>query len=204
MFVTRRWCCVALCSAVLMAGSSPTWAGKFNRIISVGDNAPAWRDLPGTDDKRHALDDLKSAKLTVLIFSCNHCPVMQSYEPMLIAMQQAYAARGVKFVAISCSRFKSDLMPAMKERAKASGLNFPYLHDESQAIGRAYGAGVTPTIFVITPQRKIAYMGAVDNGQGKPAQADKHYLRDALDALLDGREPETTESKPIGCGIIYE
>ncbi|MBL8826609.1 MAG: redoxin domain-containing protein, partial [Planctomycetaceae bacterium] len=185
--MTRRSCGAILVVLAFIASASPTWAGKFNRIISVGDTAPAWRDLPGTDDRPHSLDDFKSAKLTVLIFSCNHCPVMQSYEPLLIAMQKAYAARGVKFVAISCSRFKSDLMPAMKERAAASGLNFPYLHDDSQATGRAYGVGVTPTIFVITPERKIAYLGAVDNGQGKPAQADKHYLRDALDALLDGR-----------------
>jgi peroxiredoxin len=189
---------------VLLLIATPAWAGKFNRVLSVGDAAPAWRDLPGTDEQRHSSDDFKDAKLTVLVFSCNHCPVMRSYESILIDMQRQYAARGVRFVAVSCSLYEADLLPAMKVRAKESGLNFPYLHDESQKIGQAYGATVTPQIFVITAERKIGYMGAIDNGQGKPAQADKHYLRAALDALLSGREPETTESKAIGCGIIYD
>lgn len=189
---------------VLLLAHSPAWAGKFNRMLSAGDSAPAWPALPAADDRRYASDDFRSAKLTVLIFSCNHCPVMRSYESILIDMQRQYTERGVRFVAVSCSLYEADLLPAMKTRAKESGLNFPYLHDESQKIGLAYGATVTPQVFVITADRKIGYLGAIDNGQGKPAQADKHYLRDALEALLAGREPSVVESKAIGCGIIYE
>lgn len=190
--------------SILLLLTSVSQAGKFNRQLNVGDAAPAWGDLQGTDDKLHSLDDFKDAKLTVLIFSCNHCPVMRGYEPVLIQMQREYAAKGVRFVAISCSLFEADLLPAMKARAAESALNFSYLHDPLQKSGRAYGAGVTPEIFVITADRKIGYMGAIDNGQGKPSRADKHYLRLALNALLSGREPDTTETKAIGCGIIYE
>jgi len=194
----------ALLFCVLLVSLNVASAGKFNRQLSVGDIAPAWESLPGVDDARHSFKDLRDAKLAAVVFACNHCPIMKSYEPILIDLQKQYADRGVRVVAISCSLYEGDLLPAMKERAKTAGWNFPYLHDESQKIGRAYGATATPQVFVLQPNRTLVYTGAIDNGMGKPSQADKHYLRDALDALLAGREPEVTETRAIGCGIVYE
>jgi peroxiredoxin len=96
-----------------------------------------------------------------------------------------------------------DKLEKMKERAAEKKFSFPYLYDPSQAIGLAYGAKVTPHVFVLDQQRKIAYVGAVDDNV-KATEAKTHYLRDALDALLAGKQPPNTETKPVGCVIQYE
>jgi hypothetical protein len=96
----------------------------------------------------------------------------------------------------------------MKERAKKKEFNFPYLHDDSQDSARAYGAEKTPSVFLLGTAdkdgaRKIAYMGAVDN-HDEETKATKRYLRDAIDAVLAGKTPATTETKPLGCGIRFD
>ena len=55
--------------------------------LNVGDAAPDWSALPGIDDKNHALADFKDAKLVVLIFTCNHCPVATAFEDRIVALQ---------------------------------------------------------------------------------------------------------------------
>ena len=91
----------------------------------------------------------------------------------------------------------------MKKRAADKGFNFPYLYDASQKIGRDYGATVTPHVFVLDQDRKIAYIGAVDDKQDVD-KARRHYLRDALDALLAGKAPPQAVTRQFGCGIRYE
>ena len=91
----------------------------------------------------------------------------------------------------------------MKERAKQKKFNFPYLYDPSQKIGRDYGAKVTPHVFVLDQKRRIAYMGAVDDKMDA-GEVNKSYLRDAIDALLDGKTPPETTTQQFGCSIKYE
>jgi hypothetical protein len=78
------------------------------------------------------------------------------------------------------------------------------LHDPSQQSGRDYGARVTPEVFVMQPDGKITYLGAVDDSWNDPEQVKHAYLREALTALVAGRMPETTEARPRGCAIAYE
>lgn len=171
--------------------------------VKVGDPAPAWSGLPGVDDKQHALDDYRSAKLLVVVFTCNHCPVAKAYEDRLTALAKDYQDKGVQVVAINCNNLPADKLDKMKERAKEKGFTFPYLYDASQKTGRDYGARVTPHVFVLDAARKIAYSGAIDDNQTvKNVQAS--YLRDALDALLAGKTPSRPVTKAVGCGIKYE
>ena len=97
---------------------------------------------------------------------------------------------------INCRRCRNGPKPRQ--------FDFPYLFDESQQIGRAYGARVTPEVFVVDRERRIAYQGAIDDNWQSADQVKKPYLRQALDALLAGRKPEPAETKPVGCGIQYE
>ena len=90
----------------------------------------------------------------------------------------------------------------MKERAKEKGFNFPYLHDETQQTGHNYGAQKTPHVFVLDQQRKLAYVGAIDDNM-EASEVKSQYLRDALDALLAGKQPPKAETKAVGCGIKY-
>ena len=194
---------IALLVAVVFAAfKSPAWAGKFNRALSVGDLAPAWKDLIGVDDKRHSLSDCKT-KLIVLIFIANHCPVAAAYEERLKQLAVDYRERDVELVAISVSRLDSDRLDKMKERSKDSKFSFSYLQDASQTIGHRYGATTTPQVFILNAERRIAYMGAFDDQWKDTSKVETHYTRAAIDALLLGKPPEIRETRPVGCAIEY-
>jgi peroxiredoxin len=188
--------------AALSAFVAPAQAGKFNKVLSIGDAAPAFEKLIGTDDKPHGLADFKDAKAVVLVYTCNHCPVAQAYEDRLMAVQKEYQSKGVQVVAISVSNLEIDKLDAMKERAGVKGFNFPYLHDPSQKSGASYGASATPHAFVLDARRKVVYMGAIDDeGSGELKQS---HVREALDAVLNGKSPSVTETRPFGCSIQYD
>src|SRR5687768_9142034 len=193
----------ALTLAALMTLAAPAMAGKFNKVLSIGDAAPAFEKLAGTDDKPHSLADFKDAKAVVVVYTCNHCPVAQAYEDRLMAVQKEYQAKGVQVVAINVNNNEADKLEAMKERAGIKGFNYPYLYDASQKSAASYGASVTPHVFVLDGQRKIAYMGAVDDSMSS-GDVKQPYLREALDAVLAGKAPAVAETRQVGCGIQYE
>jgi peroxiredoxin len=193
----------ALLLSTFVAVSPPAHAGKFNRVLSIGDKAPTFTSLQGVDGKRHSLADYKNAKLVVVAFIANHCPMAKLYEPRMLAFQKKYAAKGVQFVAISSSRFPADGYEQMKLRAKKSGYRFHYLHDATQKTGRAYGATNTPHFFLLDGKRRVAYMGAFDDNKD-PAKVEEHSLQDAVEALLAGKKPEVAETRQFGCEIEYE
>ncbi len=171
--------------------------------LTPGDVAPNFHGLPGTDGEKHGLADYRDAKAIVLVFTCNHCPVASGYEERLVALQKQYRGKGVQFVAINVSTMPADRLAAMQQRAKEKDFNFPYLYDASQKIGRDYGAAVTPHIFLLDKNRKIAYVGAIDDNLN-PRKVKTHYLADALDSLLAGKKPPQETTKAFGCGIHYE
>jgi len=171
--------------------------------LKIGDAAPNFRNLIGVDDNRHSLSDYGRAKLVVVVFTCNHCPVAQAYEKRLIALQKKYDAKGVQFVAVNVNKLPDDQLAAMKTRAEQKGFNFPYLFDATQKIGHQYGALVTPHVFLLDRQRKIAYIGAVDDSM-QPGDVKNSYLRDAIEAQLAGKKPPQQTTTAFGCGIQYE
>jgi peroxiredoxin len=180
-------------------------AAKFNRVLDIGDRSPQWKELPGTDGKQHGLDEFKATEVVVVVFFCNHCPVAKAYEERLLKLARHYRneKKSVDFVAISVSRFSADRLDEMKRRASEKKYPFPYLSDASQELGRKYGAYVTPQVFVLNRERRIAYMGAVDDSMD-PDDVTERFLQDAVDAVLTETEPEVQETKPVGCHIAYE
>ncbi len=192
---------LALLSAGLLIFGSCAVAEQTG--VKVGDKAPDWKNLVGVDDKQHSLSDYAEAKLIVLVFTCNHCPVAKAYEDRLIALQKDYQDKKVQVIALNVNNIPEDRLDQMKIRAKEKGFNFPYLYDPTQKTGHAYGAKVTPHVFVLDAERKIAYIGAIDDN-GDPNKVKRHYLREALDALLAGKTPENPTTKAFGCSIKYE
>ena len=197
--MTRKW----MFALLLAAAALPRAEILFAASVKIGDPAPEFKGIVGTDDKEHSLSDFKDSKLVVLIFTCNHCPVATAYEGRLVALQDDYKAKGVQVVAVNVNNIEADRLDKMKERAKSKTFNFPYLYDSSQKMGHDYGATVTPHVFLLDQQRKVAYMGAVDDKQNAE-KVKKTYLRNAIDALLDGKRPPETVTKQFGCGIQYE
>ena len=177
-------------------------AGKFNRVLSVGDAAPRWAALPGVDGTSKSLPDYAKADLVLVVFTCNHCPVAQAYEQRIIKLARRYKKSQLQVVAISCSRLKSDNLENMKQRARDRKYGFDYLFDASQDTGRAYGVTVTPHVFLLDRKRRVAYMGAIDDNL-VPEQVEEHYVVDAIEAVLKGTKPDVVESRQKGCPIDY-
>ena len=175
--------------------AAPAFAGKYNKVLSVGDAAPAWSGLEGTDGKTHALADLKDKDAVVVVFTCNSCPVAEGYEDRVIAFAKKHADK-VAVVAINVNTVADDKLDRMKERAAKKKFGFPYLYDPTQAIAKAYGASYTPEFFVLNRERKVAYMGAMDD-KGPPAAAAVNFL----EAALKGQAPAETLAR--GCRIRF-
>ncbi|HUT88322.1 MAG TPA: thioredoxin family protein [Thermoguttaceae bacterium] len=199
----RRWelAVVAVAVTLLLAACSSQAAPLAE--LKIGAPAPDWSGIIGIDDKEHGLADCKKAKIVVMVFTCNHCPVAIAYEDRLVALQKDYKKKGVQLIAVNVNNLKADTLEPMKVRAKEKEFNFPYLYDPTQKMGRDYGAKVTPHVFVLDKDREIAYVGAVDDNNN-PKKAEKQHLRDALDALLAGEKPATAETTPRGCSVKYE
>ncbi len=196
---TALFCALA---ALFAAAAAP--AGQFNKVLSVGDAAPAWEGLDGTDGKKHSLADLKGKDVVVVVFTCNSCPVASDYEPRLLAFAKEYAAADSKVavVAINVNTVPEDRLPAMKERAGKKKYPFPYLYDPTQEVARKYGANYTPEFFVLDKDRKVVYLGAMDD-KSPPAGPTATYLEDAVKAALDGKTPAKGETLARGCRIRW-
>lgn len=190
-------------AAVSVQADTPAAKKEAKKGLAIGDKAPAWSELEGIDGKKHGLADLKDAEAVVVVFTCNHCPVAKAYEERLVEFDHDFKDKKVALVAVNVSNADADKLPAMKERGEEKGFEFAYLHDPSQKIGREFGATVTPHAFVLDKERKVVYKGAIDDSQDA-TKATKHHVRDAVEAVLAGKEPAKAEVRPFGCGIGYE
>jgi len=199
---------LALAAVALVA--SPAFAGKYNKKINIGQKAPDFSGVEAIDGKGGttsvSLPDLKE-DVVVLVFLANHCPYVTAIEDRLIDFADSNKGKSVRLVGIAVSgrgtRSKDDLT-AIKEKTKEKKFNFAYGFDESQDVGRAYNATNTPQFFVLDKDRKIRYQGAFDNAPMDEAKASKHYVQDAVNALLAGKDVAVTETQQIGCGIQYD
>ena len=183
--------------------ASTALAGKYNEVLSIGDAAPQWKNLPDVvSEKGHSLADLKDKPVVVAFFTCNSCPIAEDYEDRILALAKRYGGKDgkVAFVAINVNRVKEDLPDKMKLRAEKKQYPFPYLYDESQKIAKDYGANFTPEFFVLDRERKIAYMGGLDDN-GNPAEVKEQFLESAIAAVLRGEKPATAEAPREAAGF---
>ena len=185
--------------------------------LPLGSNAPDF-NLPGVDGRNWALKDFADAKILVVVFTCDHCPTAQYYEERIKQIVTDYKDKGVAVVAIMPNDPQAvrldelgwtdlgDSFDEMKIRAHDRQFNFPYLYDlydgDTESVAHAYGPVATPHVFVFDAARKLRYAGAIDNSE-RIQHVTKHYLRDALDALLAGKEPPVTRTKVVGCSIKW-
>jgi thiol-disulfide isomerase/thioredoxin len=196
---------IALSLVVLSLVAVPAFAGKFNKVISVGDKAPDFAGIPAIENgeqKSLTLSDIKE-DVVVVVFLANHCPVVRAYEDRVIDFTKDYKNKGVKVVGIAVSQASGDKLPGIKDYMSENKSNYIYGYDESQAVGKAYGAVATPQFFVLDKERKIRYTGALDDSQ-REDKVSKTYLRDAVDAVLKGETPAVEETQPKGCGVSYK
>lgn len=174
--------------------------------LEIGQTAPDFH-LAGVDGRTYSLADFAEAKSLVVVFSCNHCPYVIGSEDRMKRLVADYSPRGMRMVAINANETENhpgDSFEHMKQRASERQYNFPYLRDEVQTVAKAYGALRTPHFFVFDEQRKLRYTGRMDDNPRNPGQETTHELRDALDALLTGKEPTVAVTNPIGCNVKWK
>lgn len=185
------------------------------KTLEIGSKAPDFK-LPGVDGKTYTLASFKTAKILVIIFSCNHCPTAQAYEDRMIQMTKDYKAKGVAFVAISPNDPKSvrldelgysdmgDSFAEMKVRAKQKKYNFPYLYDgDTEKASKEYGPVATPHVFIFDKDRKLRYQGRIDDVE-KPTGTPKNLdARNAIEALLANKEVPVATTKVFGCSVKW-
>jgi peroxiredoxin len=172
--------------------------------FGIGDTVPAFT-LTDTEGVRHQVPADEAPPATVLIQTCNHCPYVIAWNPRLRAVFEEYAPRGVRFLAINSNNpatHPADSPERMARFVREHDWPIPYAFDESQDVVRALGAQRTPEVFVLDGEQRLAYHGAPDANHEDPAQ-NAAWLRDALDAVLDGREVERAETPPRGCSIKW-
>jgi thiol-disulfide isomerase/thioredoxin len=182
--------------------------------LEIGAAAPDF-NLPGVDGKNYRLADFADANILVIVFTANHCPTAQAYESRIMQLVTDYKSKGVAVVAISPNdplavRLDElgysdigDSFEEMKLRAGERKFNFPYLYDgQTQATARVYGPVSTPHVFIFDKERKLQYCGAVDNSED-PSKIKKSFAKDAIDAMLEGREITIKKMKTFGCTIKW-
>jgi peroxiredoxin len=169
--------------------------------------APEFR-LPATDGKTYRLDDLAGAKGTVVVFICNHCPYVKAIIDRMVADARVLMSEGIGFVAICSNDAAShpeDSFENMKHFAKAHGFSFPYLHDETQAVARAYGAVCTPDFFGYNADRKLKYRGRLDEGRKTPPPAGApRELVEAMRAIARTGVALADQNPSLGCSIKWK
>lgn len=200
-------------SVLFMAGLGFSASEKV-QTLRIGQKAPDF-NLPGVDGRNYKLADFADADVLVIIFTCNHCPTAQAYEERIIKLAADYKNKGVALVAISPNDPKAvrldelgysdmgDSLEDMKIRAKDMGYNFPYLYDgDNQRVSLAYGPARTPHVFIFDRQRKLRYVGRIDDSE-KPKLVKSQDARNAIAALLKGRRVPVEKTGTIGCSIKW-
>ena len=206
-------CCLPLLSLVVHP-AAPGPADE-HKTLPIGSAAPDF-SLMGTDGKTYSLSSFKNASILVIVFTCNHCPTAQAYEDRIIRLTADYKEKGVSVVAIMPNDPHSirldelgytdmgDSFEEMKKRAAEKHFNFPYLYDgDHEDAANKYGPIATPHVFIFDEQRKLRYSGRIDDVEKPTKTPGTRDARNAIDALLQHKDPPVTTTKVFGCSIKW-
>lgn len=199
----------------LVWGLTTSFIYDEHKTLAIGASAPDFK-LQGIDGKTYTLESFKDAKVLAVVFICNHCPTSQAYEGRLIKLTNDYKSKGVSVVAINPNNPASlrldelgysdvgDSFEEMKIRAKDEHFNFPYLYDgETEVASNQYGPVSTPHIFIFDKDRKLHYQGRIDDMENPAKTPINNDARNAIDALLAGKEVPVATTKVFGCSIKW-
>ena len=183
-------------------------AATPSAMKELGTIAPDFNLYDTVSGEMKSLNQLKSEKATVVMFICNHCPYVIHINKELVKTAKEYIQKGVSFIAVSSNdveNYPQDSPEKMKDTALENDYPFPYLYDETQETAKDYNAECTPDIFVYNSEMKLAYRGQFDSSRPKNNEpVTGKDLRNALDAVLGGREVDQNQIPSIGCNIKWK
>lgn len=174
--------------------------------LGIGDKAPSTAvKMKNVDGQTVSIRDAAGEKGTLVIFSCNHCPYVKAWQDRIASIGNAAQDKGVGVIVINSNdpaNHEEDGFDEMKRRAQQLGFKFPYVVDRTSDVARTFGATRTPEAFLFGKDWGLVYHGAIDDSQ-KSAEVQKHFLQDAIDALVAGKEMPVQETKFVGCSIKF-
>jgi thiol-disulfide isomerase/thioredoxin len=173
--------------------------------LPIGAAAPKFALVNAVDGKTVAYKP-GDGKVSVVVFTCNQCPYAKAFEPRLIELARQYQAKGVAFYAIDPNdeaQYAVESLGEMKARAVERGYPFPYLKDGDSSVAHAYGARVTPHVYVFDGKGVLRYRGYVDDS-AKAAERRTTGLSNALDELLGGKAVSNQVTRAFGCTIKWK
>ncbi|SFD20648.1 thioredoxin family protein [Algibacter pectinivorans] len=179
-----------------------------SNMLPLNTEAPNFSLFDTVSGSVLSLSELKGETGTVIMFICNHCPFVIHVNYEIVAIANAYAEKGITFIAISSNdavNYPQDAPDKMTIHAKKENYPFPYLYDETQQIAKAYDAACTPDFYVFNAQLKLTYRGQLDDSRpGNNIKVTGNHLRHALDCLIKNTENTQIQKPSIGCNIKWK
>ncbi len=169
----------------------------------VGDVAEDF-SLKNVDGKMVSLADYKNAKGYIIIFTCNHCPYAKMYEKRIIELHKKYEKAGFPVIAINPNDPQvepEDDYDTMVKLSKKKKYPFAYLFDDGQKVYPKFGATRTPHVFILDKDKKVKYIGAIDDEARDESAVQVRYVENAIAAIESGKDPNPSMTKAVGCGI---
>ncbi|MFB9052506.1 thioredoxin family protein [Formosa undariae] len=169
----------------------------------IGDVATDF-DLKNVDGTQFSLSSITDAKGYIVVFTCNGCPFSKMYEDRLISLHNTYAPKGYSVIAINPNVSpdnETENYEAMQKRAEEKAFPFVYLADEKHDIFPQYGAVRTPHVFLLDAERKVQYIGTIDDNAKSAEDVKVKFVEDAIEALEHGKKPDPNFTKAIGCPV---
>jgi peroxiredoxin len=185
--------------AGLILAAQTVWAAEAKTPVGHKVENFTLEDYRGT---KHSLSDYAKSKAAVVVFLGTECPLAKLYGPRLAELADKYAEQGVTFLAIDANR--QDSMTEIAAYARDAGIDFPVLKDTGNAVADQMQAVRTPEAFVLDQDRVVRYWGRIDDKSGVGYvrdTTDQHFLAEALDQLLAGKEIATPSTESVGCYI---
>ncbi|OIN57682.1 thioredoxin family protein [Arsenicibacter rosenii] len=192
-------------SVLTLVGARAQSPGTYG----IGDVIKDFR-LKNVDDRQVSLQDYRTQKGVIVVFTSNHCPFAKSYEDRIQSVNQRYGGQGYPVVAIQSNdpaAYEDDSFDNMKARSRERSYSFPYLFDETQQVARLFGVTKTPQVYVLKQtggQFTLQYTGAIDDNPQDANSVRVRYLEDALTSLIAGKAVINPVTRPIGCAIKWK
>lgn len=163
--------------------------------------------LPATDGQTYRMADIAGPKGMLIVFICNHCPYVIAIADRLARDARALQELGIGVAAI-CSNdavtYPDDSFENMALFAAKYRFTFPYLHDESQAVAKAYGAVCTPDFFGYNADLGLQYRGRLDQSRAAPASpGTPRELYEAMRQVADTGQGPADQVPSMGCSIKW-
>lgn len=175
-------------------------------VCDFGWKAPDF-ELPGTDGRRYALSDIRGPKGTLIVFICNHCPYVKAIAERLARDLAELQRLGIGVAAINANdatTHPEDSFENMQRFAARHGFGFPYLHDESQAVARAYDAVCTPDFFGFDADLGLQYRGRLDESKTQPVPDARRELVEAMRQVAETGRGPAEQVPSMGCSIKWK